>query len=354
MMLQVGENAMIAKLASLLPHRPEQVNGLQESDAELVRIPGGGHQILAVTTDGIVEEIDSGLYADPYLIGWMTVMANLSDLAAVGADPLGLLVAETLPQDFPDADLVALQSGIRDACLHSSTPVLGGDTNFSDRLQMTGTAIGLVQDGHPLMRVRCSAGEILFSTGPFGMGNAYAALRLMQEGGGITPTFRPIPRLLEGASLRTCASVCMDTSDGLLAALDQLGRLNGCGFRLTSGPDRLVAPHALHVAVATGLSPWMFLAGPHGEFELVFTVPESKIDTLSAAASHAGWTPLRIGVTTDEPGISIDGWGQLSPGDVASIRDHPLRTADERAAFTRFLAGIERSRAKSTRIMTIH
>ena len=72
---------------------PHRVNGVHEADAELVD-PGAmnGH-LLAVTTDGVIEEISSGLYDDPYLMGWMLATVNLSDLAAVGADPMGLLVS---------------------------------------------------------------------------------------------------------------------------------------------------------------------------------------------------------------------------------------------------------------------
>ena len=349
MMHEVKENALIAQLAALLPHRPTQVNGLQESDAELIRLPGEGNRILAVTTDGIVEEIDAGLYKDPYLIGWMTVMANLSDLAAVGADPVGLLVAETLPRGISDSDVIALQTGIRDACLHTGTPVLGGDTNFSDRLHTTGTAIGLISDGPPLMRVQCKPGEALFCTGFLGTGNAYAALHTMGTAVHDDILYRPTARLQEGASLRSCASTCMDTSDGLLATLDQLGRLNACGFELTGALEDIIAPDALRVASQTGLAPWMLLAAPHGEFELVFTVPECRIDALHRAAERAGWAPIRIGMATEEPGLVSSDWERLTPDDLAAIRNYTLDTAADRLAFPRFLANLAEKRGKSTK-----
>ncbi len=62
---------------------PIQINKLQESDSELLNINILENDQLAVTTDSIVEEIEMGIYKDPYLIGWMTVMVNMSDLAAV-------------------------------------------------------------------------------------------------------------------------------------------------------------------------------------------------------------------------------------------------------------------------------
>ena len=86
----VHENALVESLVRALPRSLDQANGLGESDAELLRLPGTD-LLLAITTDAIVEEIEAGLYRDPYLIGWMTVMSSASDLAAVGADPLGIL-----------------------------------------------------------------------------------------------------------------------------------------------------------------------------------------------------------------------------------------------------------------------
>jgi len=348
MMQQVEENALIARLSSLLPHRPTQLNGVQESDAELVRIPGS-NQILAVTTDAIIEEIDAGLYADPYLIGWMTVMANLSDIAAVGADPIGILIAETLRRDAPESDVIALQTGIRDACLRTGTPVLGGDTNFSDRIHTTGTAIGLITSGSPLMRVRCTPGEVLYCTGLLGAGNAFAAVQMMASVRPDAPPYRPVARLKEGLSLRSCASVCMDTSDGLFATLDQLGRLNNCGFHLEEGWQNHIAPDALRIAGSAGLSPWMLFAGPHGEFELVFTISSAKIPALQRSAEQSCWVPVQLGVVTEEPGISLADWGTLYPEDLASIRNHHLGSKADIQEFLRFLANVDERCETSTK-----
>lgn len=337
MMQHVEENALIARLTSLFPSSPLRLNGIQESDAELVRLPGSD-RILALTTDAIVEEIDSGLYTDPYLVGWMTVMASISDLAAVGAEPIGVLIAETLPHEAPDAVVVALQSGVRDACARAGTFVLGGDTNFSDRLHTTGTAVGSIPHGSALTRVGCTPGETLYCTGPLGSGNAFAALQMTGTSGPESFSYRPVARVHEGISLRSRASVCMDTSDGLFATLDQIGRLNGCGFRLDAGWEQHIASGALSVASMAGIDPWMLLAGPHGEFELVFTILQEKHEELTSAAEQAGWTPVRLGLVTGTPGIQLGGWGQLDPDDLASIRNHPLRNKSDVREFLRFLA----------------
>ena len=104
------ENQLLRQIGNPFPRSPEQRNQLLESDAELIRMADGS--TLALTTDCIAEEIQTGLYSDPEHIGWMTVAVNMSDLAAVGARPLGLLLSESLPPGFPSEKLIALQNGI--------------------------------------------------------------------------------------------------------------------------------------------------------------------------------------------------------------------------------------------------
>ncbi|MGH7675898.1 MAG: AIR synthase related protein, partial [Gemmatimonadales bacterium] len=161
------EVALIERLAAGLPRSPLQRNARHESDAELLQLPGSD-ALLALTVDGIVEEIARGLYTDPYLIGWMTVTASASDLAAVGAAPLGILVNAVLPPDIAAADLARLRQGIGDACAAYELPVLGGDTNSGGQLQTAACAVGVI-DGVPLGRRGCAPGDRLYASGPLGL-----------------------------------------------------------------------------------------------------------------------------------------------------------------------------------------
>jgi len=123
---QILENKIINNLISGFERCPHQLNKPHESDAEIIQFE---NMQLAVTTDSISEEISRGLYDDPYLIGWMIVTVNISDLAAVGATPIGILISEIIPNDFSDEKLQLMQKGISDACQEYNTFVLGGDTN---------------------------------------------------------------------------------------------------------------------------------------------------------------------------------------------------------------------------------
>ncbi|UCF18631.1 MAG: thiamine-monophosphate kinase [Gemmatimonadota bacterium] len=311
------ENRLIERLALGFTRAPHQLNATRESDAELIRLPGTD-VVLALTTDGVVEEIEAGLYRDPYLIGWMTVMVNASDLAAVGAQPLGLLLNQTLKPDLDDRYLDRLQTGIRDACEACGLHVLGGDVNFSARLQMSATALGLIPDGRLLTRRGCQPGDRLFASAPLGLGSAFALQALVQRGadraarprGGGQPAgleYRPAARLREGGLLRAHATCCMDTSDGVIPTLDELMRLNGTGFRVDAPLESILHAGAVQLTRAAGLPDWLLLAGPHGEFELLFTVPEAAGETFLAAARERDWRPLELGVVTANDGLELNG-----------------------------------------------
>ena len=112
-----------------------------------------------------------------------------------------------------------------------------------------------------------------------------------------------MPRIAEGRALRSVASACMDTSDGLVATLDQLARLNQVAVRVDAPLESLLDPRAEAQRRELGLSALPFLACQHGEFELVFGVPEAKRDLLDAAARAIGWRPVRLGRV--DPGAGL-------------------------------------------------
>ena len=138
------ENNILKTITASFDRSPNQRNKLLESDAEIISLKNGTY--LAATVDNIVEEIATGLYSDPYLIGWMAVMSSISDLSAVGASPLGLLLTENIPSEYPADKLALIQKGIHDACSISGTYVIGGDTNNSGELQLGATAIGIIEN----------------------------------------------------------------------------------------------------------------------------------------------------------------------------------------------------------------
>lgn len=308
MISTVRELTLIESLTAGLTRSPHQLNGLQESDAEILRL--GPELLLAITTDTIAEEIAAGLYADPWLAGWMAVMVNFSDIAAVGAEPQGILIAQTFPAGMREADRARVQAGIQDACTACGSHVLGGDTNQGEKLSITGTAVGTISSGRPMMRRGVCPGDQIYCTGPLGRGNAFAAAMLGHLP--LPPAFSPTARLREGMAIRVAAAACMDSSDGLLATLDQLGRVNDVGFDLSTSWQRAMDPSALHCAREMDIPPWVFLAGPHGEFELVFTIREGAAPTQPQGLSICGVPCIYLGRASRERQVRLPGMGSFS------------------------------------------
>ncbi len=335
---EIAENRLLARWGELLGRAPGQLGRFNEADAELV--PLGDGRLLALTVDTVDEEVRAGLYRDPRTVGRIAAVAALSDLAAVGADPLGLLLSVGLPREDRERVQEGVARGVREVCDATGTFVLGGDTNESETLTVAGVAAGLVPRDSALTRVGARPGHVVAVSGRVGAGSALAATRLL--GGASVPAgygeddFHPLPRLREGRLLRGVASACMDTSDGLVATLDQLARLNGVAIRVTRAQEDLLEPGAAAVRAHLRLPAFAFLAGHHGEFELAFTVPEDLWSDLALEAARAGWTPLAIGRVEAGQGLFL-GSREI---DGARVRNLLSEVGGDPRAYARALVGM--------------
>lgn len=320
MINEINENMFVQKLVHKFGRSPLQLNKLNESDAELIQIADNQNQVLAITTDSINEEIAIGLYDDPYLTGWMAVMVNLSDLAAVGAKPIGILISEILPKNFSKAALKQLQKGINDACTACDTYILGGDTNFGDQLVLTGIALGTIDKNNFITRIGAKQGDSVYVSGQVGGGNIFALLKLLHTEE-TKYDYKPIARIKEGQIVNQFASCAMDTSDGVLSTLDQLMRLNNVGFELKFDWERSIKHEDIIAAQQNRLPLWLLLAGQHGEFELLFTIPNNIENVFLEEANKQGWNPIKIGTTIQEQEIKIPLYGKLVSVDTRKIRN---------------------------------
>ncbi len=301
---EIQENRLLTRWADLLPRSPGQTGGVHETDAELVRLGDG--RLLALTVDTVSEEIRLGLYSDPRTAGRVAAAAALSDLAAVGAEPLGLLLSVTLPEDEAGEIQGAVARGVAECVNAAGTFVLGGDTNAGPSLSVACTAVGIVPEGQELRRTGLLAGHVLFAAGPLGLGAACAATLLFGAKELFSEDDFSIPcRIPHGMALRACASAAMDSSDGLISTLDQMMRLNGVSLNITRPAGELLHPRAREVARHLDLSPLALLAAIHGEFELIFGLPPERRKELERIAAHLGWHPLEIGAAGEGWGLSI-------------------------------------------------
>jgi len=255
----------------------------------------------------------------------MIVTVNMSDLAAVGVTPIGILISEIIPKNFSDEKIKELQRGISDACKAYDTFVLGGDTNEGENLILTGTAIGIIKNEKPLTRVGCKPGDILYSSGKLGNGNAYAISKLISNTNPFT-AYTPLAQIKTRRIISKYASCCMDTSDGFISTLDQLMRLNDVGFEVSTDIEKIINDDALNYSQKLNIPPWLLLAGQHGEFELVFTIPQSLKKDFLEDAEKIGFNPVELGKIIPHKEVKIPLYGKMISIDTAFIRNLPMET----------------------------
>jgi thiamine-monophosphate kinase len=113
----------------------------------------------------------------------------------------------------------------------------------------------------------------------------------------------------------------MDTSDGVLTTLDQLMRLNNVGFDINCRWEKILSPEVMELCNKTGTPPWMMLAGLHGEFVLLCTIPPDNLEKLRSDPNFEGIDLIHIGKVKQTSGITLN----LSSGKKANIDMAPVR-----------------------------
>jgi thiamine-monophosphate kinase len=308
MLQAITENKILSDWQNFLERRPDQINQIHETDAEIVPLPDSDN-LLATTIDTVFEEIAYGFYQQPETIGWMGAMVSLSDLAAVGAKPLGIVTSVNLPKENNGNFQQGVAKGLNQACRALGTYVLGGDTNYAESASITTCALGIVPKNRLLKRKGAKVGDLVYTTGGLGAGSAAAARGLLglDESLYAESDYRPMARIFEAQHLIGFASSCMDTSDGLINTLDQLMRINELGFEITAPLEGLLDPKSKNVCSTLGMPPLIMFCGNHGEFELIFTIPQENNSKFLEHAEANNFNPILVGRTIEEPVVQIAG-----------------------------------------------
>jgi thiamine-monophosphate kinase len=278
-----------------------EAGGLRD-DAAVLDVPGGGPVVVSV--DSVVDGVHVDLaLCSPHDVGWKALMGALSDLAAMGARPIGALVALCVPEAAGGGEMtLGVMEGVAEASQASGCPVVGGDVSAAGVLVVSVTVMGTLDGGRPVARSGAAAGEIILVTGP--CGGSAAGLRVLRSGAEVVGLAgrdpveaalavayrRPVARLAEGeAARRAGASALIDVSDGLALDLHRLADASQVGFILDSVP------------VAEGATPDEALGGGE-DYELVVVIGEGELDAGARSWAGAGLRPLqRIGVVTADP-----------------------------------------------------
>ena len=246
-----------------------------------------GDRLLVVTTDMVHESTDFPAGMTEWQKGWMAAAVTVSDIAAMGAQPVALLVAAGL--DRPER-LRPLMEGAAACCRRYGAAIVGGDIDRHGELTVVTTGLGTVEPGRIVRRRGSRPGDMIGNTGV--PGRARAAL----EGYTQFRTFllEPQPRVEEGIALGKAGATAMtDTSDGIALSLHDLQAVNDCGYAI--GSELLPLPEGVPEGEARSLA----LFGG-GDYDLLFTIPE-------AALPVPGVDVRVIGRVVRERGVLLDG-----------------------------------------------
>jgi thiamine-monophosphate kinase len=227
-----------------------------------------GGETLVLTHDMMVEGVHTLPGQDSADVAWKLVTTNLSDLAAKGARPIGVLLGYMLGRD--DARFV---EGLDEVLSRHAIPLLGGDTSSGGPPRAWGlTAIGHATHCPVPSRAGAKAGDGVWITGP--LGAAMAGFEMLREGtqGDSTAFRRPLACLAEGEALAPVVTAMMDISDGLLLDASRMAQASGVTIELRSADVPIAVPEARRAdALRWG-----------EDYELLFTMPPNMEPPVSA------------------------------------------------------------------------
>ncbi|MCG8588784.1 MAG: thiamine-phosphate kinase [Proteobacteria bacterium] len=268
-------------------------------DAALLRLPAGRE--LVVTSDALVEGVHFRLDNQaPAAIGRRALAVNLSDLAAMGAKPVGFTLALQAPASLPLRRFDGLLAGLVRGAAEWECPLVGGNLARARELSLAVTALGSVVRGRALRRGAARPGDRLFVTGRLGVA-ALARARAERSGGRLR--HQPTPRLAAGRALARLAEAgaCIDLSDGLRADLGHLLAASRAGARVDY--SAIPRPRGYEAACRSlGLDPQESLVAGGEDYELLFTT-RARGPGVAALARRLGVAVTEIGAITRRTGL---------------------------------------------------
>ena len=297
----IGEFGLIRQLNRQWPaSSPWIVKGIGD-DAAILKTRQG--QRLLISTDVFMEGVHFDLaYQTTKDVGWRAAVANLSDIAAMGGNPLYLLVSMAVPVRIPPHNVRELYRGIRAACDPCNVELIGGDTSSSpSSIFLSLTIVGSVRANRALTRNRAEVGDRLYVTGT--VGDSKAGLRVLQTHSnnrrGFSPSavekflirrhLRPIPRIHVGQLLvaRNLAHAAIDLSDGLSSDVAHVCEESQVGAEIR-GRALPLSSQLYAFAQRNNLDPLELALHGGEDYELLFTAPAKRHQKVLNVSKQTG------------------------------------------------------------------
>lgn len=235
----------------------------------------GGNNLIS-TCDMLIQSRHFPQNMTYFDMGFKSVTVNVSDLASMGASPLGFLLSIAIPKDLELDSFKEIIDGVLNACSYYSIPLIGGDTNEASEIIISGTALGLCE--RPLLKNSYNEGDLVVLTGDIG----HAALGFnLDEMNNIyvKKALKPMARLNEGISIKNAgATSATDITDGLASELYEIKR-DGFGFMIYE--EKLdISDEYKEICEKLGLDYLDLILHVGEDFELLFTISKDNLEKL--------------------------------------------------------------------------
>ena len=222
---------------------------------------------LISTCDMLIESKHFPKEMSYFQMGFKAVTVNVSDLAAMGASPIGFLLSIALPKDLEVNNFKEIINGVVDACDYYKIPLIGGDTNEASEIIISGTALGLCD--RPLMKNTSKAGDLICITGDIGL--AGLGFNLKEDNIYTKKALKPIARLNEGVIIKDAgATSATDITDGLASELYEM-KPDSLGFMIYEDKFNISQEYK-DLSSKLGLNYLDLLLHIGEDFELIFTI----------------------------------------------------------------------------------
>ncbi len=233
------------------------------------------HSNLISTCDMLIQSRHFPENMSYFDMGFKSVTVNVSDLAAMGANPLGFLLSMAIPKDLDVDDFKEIIDGVLNACDYYSIPLIGGDTNEASEIIISGTALGLCDN--PLMKNNYNKGDLIAITGDIGLAALGFELDSL-DNDYVKHALKPKARISEGQILKEYATSATDITDGLASELYEIKK-DGFGFMIH---EELLEISEDYKKLANSLDlDYLDLILHVGEdFELLFTISKDNLEKL--------------------------------------------------------------------------
>lgn len=289
------------QIAPLSGQRDDVCLGIGD-DAAVVQAPEGHSLVVALDTLVEGHHFFAGTPAED--IAWKSLAVNLSDLAAMGAEPRWALLALSLPENMATSDwLSRFMQGWQSLAAEYGVALVGGDTTRSDRLTVSVTLMGVIPAGEAIQRAGARVGDDIWVSGS--VGDAGLALAQLYRGEQPHPTMaerlhRPQPRVALGQALRGLATAAVDVSDGFLADLEHLLKASG-SLGATCYLNKIPFSSPVLSWVHEFSNPCLPLTSGD-DYELIFTASPDHQQKIVQLADDIQLPLSKVGVVTNTQG----------------------------------------------------